>query len=481
MKRLFLVVCLTALVLTPSAFAADEKTDDTALSDLRKSLTLLKEDKKDEARTGFEKCLTYKLAPKEESVVRSCLGSLCAESDPDKALQYLKRAHELDADNTGMLPALGSLYARQRDWTAARECLNTYLAKEPAGESVGPVKDLLAQIDKLEAEDGVVEKLNKGVELYNGHKYADAIPVLEELQKTDHSHFQKAQQLLGLCYAGEGEYQKAIDIFTKLLDEDPKQPVVISSLATCYEGIGDLKQARACLKQYLHVEHSGDMAKAAKDRMPMLKKVMKTAGDADGPDYFQAVSKPAVTRWSLERMPLRVYIEPSDAIKSYLKSFDSCVPRALDLWCKATDGRVSWARCDDKARADIVVTFTDDPSSVGKTESHSEAGVCRTATRGQVGAKIAAITHADVRLLTINRDGSGFSQDEMDATVTHEIGHSLGMKQHSSNPNDVMFFAATKSVKDGLTDRDATTIKYVYTANIYDDGRIEIPGRNKKE
>ncbi len=170
----------------------------------------------------------------------------------------------------------------------------------------------------------------------------------------------------------------SIDCFKKILAVNPQQPVVVSALASAYEGIGDLKQSRECLKRYLHMENRGEMAAVAKDRMPVLKKVMKTAGDVDGSDYFDGVAKPLIARWSLTRMPLRVFIEPGDSTKNYEKSYENCIPRALDLWCKATDGKISWTSTDDKAHADIEVRYTADAASIAQSKSQSEAGLCKT-------------------------------------------------------------------------------------------------------
>jgi tetratricopeptide (TPR) repeat protein/predicted Zn-dependent protease len=477
MKTPLITACLIALLLSSNA-KAEDATDKEALPLLHQSVLLFNDGKKDDARTSFEKCLQYKLSPKDESLVRGCLGSL--QDDKDKSLDFLKRARELDPTNTQVLPTLGSVYAQRREYPAAKECLNAYLSASPDSPNAGPVKDLLAQIDKLEKEDALLDKLNKAVSLYNDHKYDEAVAIMEETQKIEHPHGKMEREILGLSYLRLGKYAQAIEIFKKTLEIDPKQPAIVSSLAGAYEGMGDLKQARECLKRYLHMEHSGEMAVAAKDRMPMLKKVMKTAGDVDGPDYFQAVSTPFIARWSLTRMPLRVFIESGASVKNYQPSYDASIAKALDLWCKATEGKLSWTVATDKAHSDIEVTYTADPAAVGKTESHSEAGICETHVLRQHGAKIGGIDHATIKLLTTNTHGTAFGPEEMEATVAHEIGHSLGMKSHSANPNDVMFFAATKATKEGLTERDATTIKYVYNAIVYDNGRIEVAGRQEK-
>ncbi len=483
MKYYVILGCLM-LALAGQHALAETETDENALPLLKQSMLLLKEGKDAEAQASFEKCLDFKLSAKHEALVRLCLGNLYYDTDKDKAFESLTKARELDPKNNAVLPSLGNAYAQRRDYKTARELLNEYLTKEPDGSSVESVKRLLASIDGVEKENALLDKINGAVDLYNRKKYAEAAAILEETQKTEHRHAKKGQEMLGMCYSGMGNYKQAIEIFTKVLSVDPKQPKIVSALAGAYEGMGDLKQARECLKKYLHMEHGGgsaEMKQAVKDRMPVLKKVMKTAGSSEGADYFQAVSTPYISRWSMTRMPLRVYFEPSQDVRNYQNSYDTAVPRALDLWCKATEGKLSWRTVDEKRNADIELRFTADPAEVGKSESHSEAGICEAQSMRQKGAKIAGINHCVVKLLTTDSDGNPYSQDALEATAAHEIGHALGMREHSSNPNDVMFFAATKTVKEGLTERDANTIKHIYNAVVYDNGRIEVPGREEEK
>jgi tetratricopeptide (TPR) repeat protein len=480
MKSSIITACLAVLLVCSSAVA--QETEDDVFPLLKQSSMFMRDGKKAEAQEGFEKCLKYKLSPKHESIVRACLGSLYYDSDRDKAIEYLKKARELDATNYGLLVTLASALGQKREFDAAKECLNTYLKNKPDGESAEDARKLLANIESVQAESGVLTKINAAADLYNAQKYDEALALLEETQKQEHDHKKTEQQLLGLCYSGQGKYKKAVEIFQKSLEADPKQPKVVSALAGAYEGMGDLKNARETLKRYLHMDNkNGEMATMAKDRIPTLKKVMKTAGDAEGPDYFKAVCTKYLARWSMTRMPLRVWVEPGTGIANYSPDFDACVPRALDLWCKASEGKISWTPALDKANCDIEVMYTADPKEVGKSESHSEAGICHTRILGLRGAKIAAVTHATIKMLTNDNAGRAYTMDELSATAAHEVGHALGMKEHSSNPNDTMFFAATKNPRDGLTPRDVATIKAVYNAVVYDDGRIEVAGSEEKK
>jgi tetratricopeptide (TPR) repeat protein len=479
MKSCLIHCCLILILCGQTAFPAETTTDVNALPLLQQSILLLKEGKKKDALISFEKCLDYKLSAQHEAVVRIYLANLCHESDRDKAFEHLKQAHELDPKNHSMLPALGSEYAYRKDYASARECWNTFLQSDPNGSNADLVRKSLDQLDKTEKDREFIDKLNKAINFCNAKKYAEAAAILEETQKTEHGHKKKEQEMLGMCYAAMGKYRESIKIFQNLLQEDPKQPKVVSALAGAYEGLGDLKSARDCLKKYLHMEHGGEIAQAAKDRIPTLKKVIKTSGDSEATDYFQAVSTPFISRWSMTRMPLRVYFAPTNEVRNYQQSYDTAIPRALDLWCKAIEGRLSWKTVNEQRNADIEVVFTADPADVGKSESQSEAGVCQTRVLRKKGAKISAIDGCVVKILTTDHDGNPFSQDALEATAAHEIGHALGMKQHSSNANDVMFFSATKTVKNGLTERDINTIKCIYNAVVYEDGRIEVPGREE--
>jgi hypothetical protein len=66
-----------------------------------------------------------------------------------------------------------------------------------------------------------------------------------------------------------------------------------------------------------------------------------------------------------------------------------------------------------------------------------------------------------MRLLTRLPDRE-FTEAEVRKAYLHEVGHAFGIAGHSSNRNDIMYFAVSGQQKGDLTDRDIATINYLY-------------------
>lgn len=55
---------------------------------------------------------------------------------------------------------------------------------------------------------------------------------------------------MGECYGETGQYQKAIDSFTKAIETDQKYEPAYRNRAEIYEKIGDTEKAKADRKKY---------------------------------------------------------------------------------------------------------------------------------------------------------------------------------------------------------------------------------------
>ncbi len=73
------------------------------------------------------------------------------------------------------------------------------------------------------------------------------------------------------------------------------------------------------------------------------------------------------------------------------------------------------------------------------------------------------IANAKVRICTIDREtGKPLSEDDMKKTSLHELGHALGLRGHSSNNHDIMFYSVSPTVWPVLSKRDKATLFRLY-------------------
>lgn len=135
---------------------------------------------------------------------------------------------------------------------------------------------------------------------------------------------------------------------------------------------------------------------------------------------------------------LLVYI-PDDARASFVWS-------QFKVWENVLGGTITFERVPFDRNADIIVHY-ENPYIAKKV------GFTR------LSYKDGAVIHADM-----------FIYDDIltnplkNYAVLHEIGHALGITNHSSNPGDIMYQTKT-ALQNGLSVRDKNTIKMIYDIN----------------
>lgn len=180
-------------------------------------------------------------------------------------------------------------------------------------------------------------------------------------------------------------------------------------------------------------------------------------------DYYAEMTRAGVRRWQSSRMPLRVYIQSGQGIEGYRSEYDSILSKCFDDWFAASLGKVRFSIVSNPEDADILCTWTARMSSL---RDPLEAGEARTDYKGTT------ITKCTIILTTgAERSGGSYSDAEMRALCLHEIGHALGMRVHTTNPDDVMFFAIPPFTHDRteLSSRDRNTIIRLYSTDLPED------------
>lgn len=165
-------------------------------------------------------------------------------------------------------------------------------------------------------------------------------------------------------------------------------------------------------------------------------------------DYLNQVG--GSSRWAPGHT-IQVYVAPGRA------SYKNIVANAMNQWSRASGGRIAWTLTGNPSSADYTIGWT---SAQREVSAGTEAGLTTTDTLVNPYTGAETIDHARTRILT-RYNGRQLSDAEIAETTLHEIGHALGLEGHSTNPRDIMYYAAA-SGQHGLTARDMNTIQRLY-------------------
>lgn len=171
-----------------------------------------------------------------------------------------------------------------------------------------------------------------------------------------------------------------------------------------------------------------------------------TASDAG--DYFHRQRK--IYRWSDQTKFVLVHISAPQHLPDWRPENVEAVKAAFAQWQQAMGNRVMFVFMNDTANVDVTIHWW---NTVSTNVEKGACGLNKTETWGKY------ISKNDVFISLHGEDGAPWSPDQVYSTALHEIGHMLGIKEHSDNPNDVM---AAASATTQLTARDINTMKRIY-------------------
>lgn len=143
---------------------------------------------------------------------------------------------------------------------------------------------------------------------------------------------------------------------------------------------------------------------------------------------------------------IKVYIQPGPN--------QSIAKRAFNEWENKTSQAVSFIFVDSPTYAKIKVSFVDKLNK-NTYDGTFQAGNCSYEFQGKymAGAKLS--------ILTVSPRGQKMTPDALYGVLLHEIGHSIGLLGHSTNPADVMC-TAEKRIGNGLSKRDINSAITLY-------------------
>lgn len=158
--------------------------------------------------------------------------------------------------------------------------------------------------------------------------------------------------------------------------------------------------------------------------------------------------------WPRSSLPVTVFVEPDLVLESSLA-------KALATWEGAfMYGEVRFGMVSDSNRADIIVR-NENPIKPSQGISLGSAGtLCFGSTDFDADPVAGTLTLPfRVRLSSLNPPENPAVRECYDATMLHEIGHAIGIFEHSPNGDDVMNPTPTRTT---LSARDRATAVAAY-------------------
>lgn len=181
-----------------------------------------------------------------------------------------------------------------------------------------------------------------------------------------------------------------------------------------------------------------------------------------GPDYLNRLSA-KVVHWTHPEQGIKVFIANGASIPNWKPEDQGLVQAAYSEWQQAMEGRVHFEWVSEPDEADTIVSWMERPKAVSSTEAEAKPqelrnGECQTQTADD------KLIQDNIVVALNTTEGSPASANSIYNTLLHEIGHSLGMGGHSSNPADILF--PSNRYDDGgrkhLTQRDIQTVRMLY-------------------
>ena len=185
-------------------------------------------------------------------------------NDNANAIEYYKKAMELDTKNADIPYYIASLYLNADDMANADQYVKIALSKNSSNSQA---KELAAYIASKQSEG----TLNEAVKFYEEQKYNEAIAAFDKVLKIDTSNA-NVYYYRALCYDAVNNPKKAIEDYKSALKYSPDMSIAYYSIAVDYDTLENYQSAKQNYQKYVELtKEDNDYKKYAQSRIDEIK------------------------------------------------------------------------------------------------------------------------------------------------------------------------------------------------------------------
>jgi len=306
----------------------------------------------------------------------------------------------------------------------------------------------------------IFQLLQAGQNLIGQRNYNEAIEKYKQALDRD-PHCAPAQVNLGMSLIHVSRFEEAEQFLTKATQEHPNEAQAWLNLGTSYQSTGKIAESLNCMKQFLKLAPNDANAAHVRSMVTLLEQDQsrrsKMTGNDQGDDYLADAVQSGTVRFLDSRMPLKVYMVPSNNVPGYKPEFDDMVRQAFADWQATAPEKIKFVYVGAPGEADITVAWTDDPTKMISSAEGGHALVIPTNN---------GIMKSDITLLSRTATTHELlGPNQVRHLALHEIGHALGIFGHSPRAGDIMYgiVLPTEAVSN-LSERDKHTMLALYSA-----------------